>query len=97
VSGAAPGGRTPPRDPGWPGHYTERARRDAHQAVARAIEAGRLDPPNEHPCLRCGARYPSTLVEYHHVCGYANDHWLTVIALCRRCHAREHVRLDRPL
>jgi hypothetical protein len=84
-------------DPAWPRHYTASAQRRAQLAVARAIEDGRLDPPNDHPCLECGARYPATLVEYHHVCGYARAHWLAVVALCRRCHARAHVRLAQPL
>jgi hypothetical protein len=89
--------REPLRDPSWPAYCTERARRDAHQAVARAIENGRLDPPTDHPCLDCGARYPSCLIEYHHCAGYARARWLTVVALCRRCHARAHLRLEPPL
>jgi hypothetical protein len=57
----------PRHDPFWPGHFTATAQRQAQLAVARAVKAGRLDPPTDHPCLECGARYPATLVEYHHV------------------------------
>jgi hypothetical protein len=87
----------PVYDPAWPGHYTERAQRQAQLAVARAVEDGRLADPLEEPCLWCGARYPSTLVEYHHACGYAWAHRFGVIALCRRCHRRLHVRLEQPV
>jgi hypothetical protein len=80
-------------DPFWPGYFTERAQRQAQLAVARAVEDGRLDPPTDHPCLDCGVRYPACLVEYHHVVGYARQHWLTVVALCRRHHRLAHARL----
>jgi hypothetical protein len=83
----------PRRDPFWPGHFTATAQRQAQLAVARAIEEGRLDPPTDHPCLECGVRYPQTLVEYHHVCGYARAAWLCVVALCRRHHRLAHARL----
>ena len=92
-----PGAASAPRDPFWPGHYTATAQRQAQLAVAKAIEDGRLDPPTDHPCLECGARYPATLVEYHHVCGYARAAWLCVVALCRRHHRLAHARLEQPL
>jgi hypothetical protein len=84
-------------DPFWPGQFTAKAQRQAQLAVARAVEDGRLDPPTDHSCLECGARYPACLVEYHHVVGYAKRYWLTVVALCRRHHRLAHARLEQPL
>ena len=97
MSASADGVRRPVHDPFWPGHFTARAQRQAQLAVARAVEEGRLDPPTDHPCLECGARYPACLVEYHHPCGYARPAWLCVVALCRACHRRAHARLEQPL
>jgi hypothetical protein len=65
--------------------------------VARAVEEGRLADPIEEPCLWCGARYPATLVEYHHACGYAWCYRFSVIPMCRRCHRQLHVRLEQPV
>ena len=89
--------RRPVRDPFWPGHFTAKALRQAQLAVARAVEDGRLDPPTDHQCRECERRYPDTLVEYHHICGYARAAWLCVVVLCRACHRQAHARLERPL
>lgn len=54
----------------------------AHAAVGHAKRKGLLVP---EPCP-CGA----TEVQAHHHLGYALEHRLDVIWLCRPCHVREH-------
>ena len=71
------GGRTmPAREPGGSAAY---------YAVREAIAAGRLPRPRDVACTGCGAQ----AAEYHHHKGYAPEHRLDVVAVCRSCHRRE--------
>ncbi len=70
--------------------FTERLGRMAHNAVYRAIKAGRLLPIDEMDCAHCGGQAH----EYHHQSGYAAQHRLDVIPLCRTCHGKERVKAE---
>ena len=54
----------------------------AVQAVNNAIYAGKLPQPDTLQCHYCPARAK----EYHHYKGYAPEHWLDVIPVCKKCH-----------
>lgn len=58
----------------------------AHEAVRRAVKAGRLVRPAS--CSRCSERHYR--IEAHHHQGYEPEHWLDVLWLCNRCHKQEH-------
>ena len=62
------------------------ARAKATAAVRGALERGELPRPDAVPCRSCGR--PAS--EYHHHQGYAPEHRLAVVALCRPCHGRAH-------
>ena len=51
----------------------------------RRYAAGRLPRPRDVACTGCGAQ----AAEYHHHKGYAPEHRLDVVAVCRSCHRRE--------
>ena len=63
----------------WP--EKERAR----CAVKNAVAGYRLANAADCPCAVCGYDAES----YHHLCGYAEAHWLDVIPLCAECHRDE--------
>lgn len=63
-----------------------RAQLYACQAVYRAVKSGRLIRPAA--CPSCGST--SSKVEAHHHRGYAVEHRLDVVWLCRACHDAEH-------
>lgn len=54
----------------------------AGKAVGRAIKRGKIPHPATVSCKECGEQAR----EYHHHLGYEREHWLDVIALCRKCH-----------
>ncbi len=54
--------------------------------VNNAIAAGRLPRADALACIKCGK--PAR--DYHHDQGYAEAHWLDVIAVCRTCHSKIH-------
>lgn len=58
--------------------------RGAWQAVKLAVKAGKLIP---QPCW-CG----NPVTDAHHHRGYAHQHWLDVVWLCRRHHSELHHR-----
>jgi len=70
--------------------YYLRLRR-VYTAVKKAIERGDLMRPLE--CSRCNI--PCVPHAHHHL-GYAKEHWLDVIFLCRKCHHAEHQKTDAP-
>lgn len=55
----------------------------ARCAVARALLSGKL---KRQPCATCGAER----ADAHHHRGYARNHALDVIWLCKHCHIIEH-------
>lgn len=57
------------------------------RAINHAVEAGRLAPPGQLPCIHCGGQAQ----EYHHHRGYAPCHELDVQALCIKCHRHIHL------
>lgn len=59
----------------------------AHKAVSRAVERGTIPKVKSLKCSRC----PKQAVEYHHHNGYAEEHKLDVVALCKGCHAKTYV------
>jgi len=68
-------------------HYYEQhpERKVAENAITHAIETGRLIKANTLKCS-CGQRAE----HYHHHKGYAREHRLDVVALCRSCHKIIH-------
>jgi len=68
-------------------HYYEQhpERKVAENAITHAIETGRLIKANTLKC-NCGQRAE----HYHHHKGYAREHRLDVVALCRSCHKIIH-------
>ncbi len=63
-----------------------RTKTAAANAVKYAIVKGKLSPPTELPCFRCG----TTAEVYHHHLGYARQYWLDVRAVCKSCHSFIH-------
>lgn len=53
----------------------------ARTAVNHAIREGKLPRPNS---LKCSCSEPAQ--QYHHHKGYAPEHWLDVIPVCKKCH-----------
>lgn len=53
----------------------------ARHAVRQAIKDGQLPHPDS---LQCSCGEPAK--QYHHHKGYAPEHWLDVIPVCRKCH-----------
>jgi hypothetical protein len=62
---------------------------NAHDAVQRAVQDGRLPAASNQICHKCHAQAD----EYHHYLGYQKDVWLNVIPLCRSCHKLIHLEL----
>lgn len=61
----------------------DREKLAARKAVNKAIRAGKLTRPET---CRCGRPSP---LEAHHHRGYAREHRLDVVFLCRDCHRQE--------
>lgn len=57
----------------------------ANRAVRTAVANGTLVRPSN--CSRCGH---NGRIEAHHYLGYSEDHWLSVIWLCKPCHRCLH-------
>lgn len=53
----------------------------AKTAVREAIRKGQLPPIHTQKCT-CSKQAK----DYHHHKGYAPEHWLNVIPLCKKCH-----------
>lgn len=58
----------------------------ARSCVNYAVKMGKLPPVKTLTCVDCGA--PAR--DYHHHLGYAVEHVLDVVALCRICHRARH-------
>jgi hypothetical protein len=71
----------------WRANNPDKAQalRNANHRVDMAIRKGTLKRPCE--CSKCGATGD---IEAHHHLGYAPEHWLDVIWMCIKCHAKEH-------
>lgn len=54
----------------------------ARDVIHKLVVAGKLPGAKTLKCSRCSAQ----ATDYHHHLGYSQEHWLDVIALCRRCH-----------
>jgi len=65
----------------------------ARSALNTTIHAGQLAPPTDFQCQQCGAQAE----QYHHWRGYAPEHWLDVIPLCRKCHRQYHPPCTPPI
>lgn len=59
--------------------------RQARIAVMHAVSRGKLPRVKTLACARCG----QPAKEYHHHKGYAQEHWLDVEPLCKKCHEAE--------
>lgn len=57
--------------------------RRAGEAVNRAVKQGKLVRPDA--CYNCGS---ARNIEAHHHLGYAREHRLDVVWLCKSCHAK---------
>lgn len=56
----------------------------ARLAVRLAVLSGELPPVKTLQCVNC----EEPAVDYHHHRGYAQEHWLDVIPVCRLCHKK---------
>ena len=61
-------------------------KKGAFYAVRNAIRSGQLSKASAHTCVDC-KEVPA--YHWHHE-SYEPQHWLTVEALCARCHSRRH-------
>lgn len=57
----------------------------AHRAVAYAVNRKRIQPADSFVCSACKTKQAQ---DYHHYMGYAKEHRLDVIPLCRACHRK---------
>ena len=57
----------------------------AKSAVAHAVRAGKLPRVNTLLCHYC----PAQAKHRHHHKGYAPEHWLDVIPVCKKCHNKQ--------
>lgn len=66
----------------------EMAKRKARQRVNSEVKAGRMQRPNDLPCVDCGHLFETDgkRHEYDHHLGYEPEHWLDVVARCAKCH-----------
>jgi len=58
----------------------------AKHAVENAIKTGKLPKVDSLQCA-CG----NQAAEYHHHKGYAPEHWLDVIPVCKKCHSKHNL------
>lgn len=58
----------------------------ARTAVDTAVRRGNLPRAKTLRCSYCG----NQAKQYHHYLGYAQDHWIDVIPLCKMCHKVAH-------
>lgn len=70
------------------GKYPER--RQADNAVYRAVQRGELPKVSSLSCEVCGTQAE----EYHHYKGYDPEHHLDVLPLCVQCHREEDKKLS---
>ncbi len=54
----------------------------ARIVIGNAVKSGNILAAKYLLCSHC----PKQAQEYHHHLGYAPEHWLDVIPLCRKCH-----------
>ena len=59
----------------------------AHGAVNQAIARGDIPPAYSVVCESC---QEAQAKHYHHHLGYAQEHWMDVVALCTTCHGKAH-------
>ena len=64
--------------------YKYPERRKARIILGNSIRDGKLKPAREFQCSNCN----NSAKEYHHHNGYAPEHALDVIPLCRECHGQ---------
>jgi hypothetical protein len=57
----------------------------ARRAVSNALRDGKLARP-----VICGECLLVAKVQAHHHRGYAQEHWLDVVWVCRACHLETH-------
>lgn len=60
----------------------------AHSAVSSAVRTGKLPSAKSLACAECG----KPAHDFHHHRGYAQEHYLDVVPLCRQCHVVVHAR-----
>ena len=80
-------GVTPRSDQQRP--FNQEAQYKAHYYVSRQIKLGNLKRPSV--CEDCQTPCKT---DAHHYKGYAEEHWLTVVFLCRKCHKNAHMLID---
>lgn len=69
---------------------TNREKRNANNAIYRAIKRGEIAPPSACECQDC--KRPAAVLHHH---SYERDHWLDVVPLCRPCHGIRHAYPER--
>jgi hypothetical protein len=59
----------------------------ARDASNYAVRSGKIPSPKDQACSGCGCQAQ----EYHHHLGYAEENWLDVLPMCKKCHVQEHL------
>jgi len=54
------------------------------------VKLGLRPNPNSLYCAICGHKGPDVKHEYHHGNGYSEERFYDVVALCVKCHQKEH-------
>ena len=65
-------------------------KKQARYLVNKEVKSGHRPHPNALPCVDCGHVWTegSSRHEYDHYLGYAAEHHLDVVAVCKMCHVR---------
>lgn len=74
-----------------PNRFTAEQKQRAHYAVHKAVVSGTIPQAGTRRCVHCG----KTAEVYHHHKGYAQEHALSVEALCTVCHGKVHGHDER--
>lgn len=64
----------------------DKDKKKARYITNGAVKSGKLPRPASLQCVECG----QPAKEYHHHLGYEPEHYLSVIPVCKMCHAKIH-------
>lgn len=79
---------------GWLVEARDGDKKQARRRVNYLVEQGRLQPPNDVPCVDCGHVWApgEKRHEYDHHLGYSAEHQVDVESVCTTCHHNREAR-----